>query len=179
MAAYIAPLGTGEAAFIIGLDEGRLPADVELALYVDGRRVTGWQITGLPQMDTNAYYVSGVDFTLEAGQEVALSLRKTNPATDSELRSLAVSAGTLSPAYEAETTAYVVTVDNDVSTVTVMADVSSSYASVTVTPEGGDDPGTAGAEVAIAEGENTITVTVTAEDGSMTAYTLTVTRESG
>ena len=47
-----------------------------------------------------------------------------------------------------------------------------------MTPVDGDDPETEGVEVALVEGANTITITVTAEDGAATTYTVTVTRES-
>ena len=54
----------------------------------------------------------------------------------------------------------------------------SDYATVSVSPEGGDDAGTEGVEVALGEGANIIGITVTAEDGSTTDYMVTVTQES-
>ena len=59
------------------------------------------------------------------------------------------------------------------------AETSSDYATVAVTPAEGDDSATEGVEVALVEGANTIIVAVTAEDGTTTTYTLTITRESG
>ena len=170
----------GRSYFFIGLDEGRLPTDVELVVYVGSHLLTGWSTTGLGgAITTHYYYVSDVEFTLEDGDEVSLSLWKANPSEDSGLASLALSDGALSPAFDADTTTYTATVGSDVTTVTVTAEASSDYATVAVTPGEDDDATTAGVEVALAEGANTITVTVTTEDGSTTRYTLTITRESG
>ena len=55
------------------------------------------------------------------------------------------------------------------------AETSSDYATAAVTPAEGDDPDTEGVEVALVEGQNVITVTVTAEDGTTGTYTVTVT----
>ena len=170
----------GRSYFFIGLDEGRLPTDVEMVAYVGSHRLTGWSTTGLGGViTTHYYYVNDMGFTLEDGDEVTLSLWKANPSEDSGLDSLAVSDGTLSPAFDADTTTYTATVGSDVKTVTVTAEASSAYATVAVTPGEDDDATAEGVEVALVEGANTITVTVTAEDGSTTRYTLTITRESG
>ena len=179
LAAYFEAAGSRDPYFFVGFEERRLPTDVELVLYVGNHRLTGWQTTGLGELTTHYYYVANPGFTLESGQVVTLSLRKANPSEDSGLESLAVSDGTLSPAFDADTTTYTATVGSDVTTVTVTAETSSDYATVAVTPAEGDDSATEGVEVALVEGANTITITVTAEDGSTTTYTLTVTRESG
>ena len=179
LAAYVAGVD-GRSYFFIGLDERRLPTDVEMVVYVGNHRLTGWSTTGLGGViTTHYYYVSDVGFTLEDGDVVTLSLRKANPSSDSGLSTLDLSEGTLTPVFEAGTTTYTATVASDVATVTVTAEASSDYATVAVTPAEGDDSDTEGVEVALVEGANTITVTVTAEDGAATTYTLTVTRESG
>ncbi len=176
LATFFETLDDGTRYFILGLEEGLLPEGTEWVLYVNEHRLTGWRSEGLPPIDTHYSYTTGFDFSLEAGQEVRLSLRKTNPSADSGLGSLSLSAGTLSPAFDAGTTAYAATVDNSVTTVAVTAEAASAYGTVTVTPDGSDDPGTGETEVTLAVGENTITVTVTAEDGTRTTYSLTVTR---
>ena len=94
---------------------------VTLALHVDGRRLEGWLTTGLGNTDTMDYYVRGIDFALSKGQQVSLSLRKTNPSSDAGLASLSLSAGTLSPEFDADTATYSATVANDVAEVTVTA----------------------------------------------------------
>ena len=106
-----------------------------------------------------------------------LSLRKANPSSDTGLDSLSLGAVVLSPGFDTGTTSYTATVDNDVDEVTVTAEASSDYATVAVTPAEGDDPDTEGVEVALVEGQNVVTVTVTAEDGTTGTYTVTVTRQ--
>ena len=178
LAAYFEAVGSRDPYFFIGLKERLLPTDVDMVLYVGNHRLAGWQTTGLGELTTHYYYVANPGFTLESGQVVTLSLRKANPSDDSGLSSLALSAGTLSPAFAVDTTTYTATVANDVATVTVTAEASSDYAMVVVSPEESDDSATEGVEVALVEGANTITVTVTAEDGASKTYTITVTRES-
>ena len=177
LAAYFEAAGSRDPYFFIGFDERLLPTDVDMVLYVGSHRLSGWSTTGLGEMTTHYYYVGNPGFTLESGQVVTLSLRKANPSDDSGLSSLALSAGTLSPVFAVDTTTYTATVANDVATVTVTAEASSDYATVVVTPAEDDDSATEGVEVALVEGANTITVTVTAEDGTTKTYTITVTRE--
>ena len=177
LAAYFEAAGSRDPYFFIGLKERRLPADVELVAYVSNHRLAGWQTTGLGTLMTHYYYVANPGFTLESGQVVALSLRKANPSSDAGLDSLSLGAVTLSPVFDSGTTSYTATVANDVDEVTVTAEASSDYAAVAVTPAEGDDPDTEGVEVALVEGQNVITVTVTAEDGTTGTYTVTVTRQ--
>ena len=71
-------------------------------------------------------------------------------------------------AFSPDTTAYAASVAHEVASTTVTAAASHSAATVTMAP---------GSEVSLAVGENEITVTVTAEDGSTTrSYRVTVTR---
>ena len=93
----------------------------------------------------------------------------TSVSRDATLSSLSLSGvdiGTFSGA----TTSYQASVANPVATTTVTAAAAHSGATVAIAP---------GAEVALAEGANPITITVTAEDGTTTkTYTVTVTRAS-
>ena len=74
------------------------------------------------------------------------------------------------------TTAYTALVGHAVMETTVTATASDDHASVEVTPEDADD-GTLGNQVALAVGETTISVEVTAQDGETTqTYTVMVTR---
>ena len=88
----------------------------------------------------------------------------SDDATLSALSLSGINIGTFS----STVTAYTAEVGNGVAATTVTATPSHSAASVSIAP---------GSEVSLAEGENEITVTVTAEDGLTTqAYTVTVTR---
>jgi len=87
------------------------------------------------------------------------------PSGVNTLSELSVEEGKLSPAFAAGTNEYTLTVDYPVKNITVNAPATHKLASVSVK---GDD----GLEV----GENTVTITVKAENGSKNTYTITVTR---
>ena len=95
---------------------------------------------------------------------------------DASLSGLSLSGVTLSPAFAAGTTAYAASVAHDVTQTTVSATASDGNASVVITPEDADGVAV-GHQVALAVGETTVSVVVTAEDGVTTRmYTVTVTR---
>jgi predicted nucleic acid-binding Zn ribbon protein len=97
-------------------------------------------------------------------------------STDATLSDLAISEGTLSSAFAAATTSYTVSVENAVTSVTVTPTVNDSGATVTVNGNAVTS-GSASGAIILSEGSNTITVVVTAEDGTTTeSYTITVTR---
>ncbi len=86
------------------------------------------------------------------------------------LSSLTVSEGTLSPAFDASTIAYSVSVANSVDSITVTGTADDSNASLSANN---------GAAQSLSVGANDIVITVTAADGVTTKdYTVTVTREA-
>jgi hypothetical protein len=85
--------------------------------------------------------------------------------SDATLRSLAVDTGTLSPAFSASRYEYNITVRNAVDSITVTATPNSGKAEVSG----------AGAKT-LAEGDNTVTIGVKAENGSRRTYTITIKR---
>ena len=89
-----------------------------------------------------------------------------NSSKDASLASLEISPGTLKPAFSADVTEYKAAVSGDVTSITVSAPAKDGGAKVAVS--GNDD---------LKDGENTITCTVTAEDGETTkTYTIIVTK---
>lgn len=85
---------------------------------------------------------------------------------DASLSSLEISPGTLKPAFSADVTEYTAAVSSDVTSITVSAPAKDGAAKVAIS--GNDD---------LQDGENTITCTVTAEDGETTkTYTIVVTK---
>ncbi len=94
----------------------------------------------------------------------------TAKSSDSNLSSLTVSSGTLSPDFSSSNTSYSVTVSLSVESLTVAGTAADApYASVAVSPA---------QPMMLVEGENPVTVTVTAEDETQKVYTVTVTRDS-
>lgn len=90
------------------------------------------------------------------------------PAENADLEALTLSAGTLTPGFNADVTAYTATVANTVTTITVTAVPDETGATAAVVPAN---------PVALDLGANTITITVTAPNGTTTRdYTVVVTR---
>lgn len=169
--------GIDSDVFIVGFDESLLIWDVNMALYVNGHRLRHWSTSYLHgRIDTFSYVAGDIGFSLHEGQEVSLSLRKINPSKDSNLRYLSLNSGTLSPEFDAATTSYRATVGSEVTSVQVSAPASNFDARVTVSSEVAGDSDKK--VVALLEGENIVTVTVTAEDGTTNVYTITIIRES-
>jgi hypothetical protein len=98
-------------------------------------------------------------------------------SSDAMLSALTVSAGALTPAFDSGVTSYDVTVAAADTSIMVTPTTSGAGATVTV---GGNAvaPGTASPAIALTTGDNTIPVVVTAEDGTMNTYTLSVYRLS-
>ena len=90
-------------------------------------------------------------------------------STNTQLSSLVVSPGTLSPAFAADTTSYSLIVGTEVDTLAINAIAADTTASVQVS---GNEQ--------LSMGENTVTITVTAADGtSQAVYTLDVMKQEG
>jgi hypothetical protein len=85
---------------------------------------------------------------------------------DATLSALSVEEGDISPAFDATTTAYTLEVENAVESVTVHATPNQEGATVVI--DGGTD---------LVVGENTVTITVTAENLTSQVYTITVIRK--
>ena len=85
--------------------------------------------------------------------------------SNSKLKSLRISLGTLSPAFSENVERYTVTVGGDVKSITISAAAQKSTSKVTV--YGGKD---------LQVGENEAKVVVMAEDGSTTVYYITITK---
>ena len=94
--------------------------------------------------------------------------KEEKKSSNASLGSLVISAGTLSPEFSAATKDYTATVDYSCSSLAVTANPADSKASVT-SVTGNDSLGV---------GENTVSVVVTAEDGSTSTYNIVVTRRA-
>jgi protocatechuate 3,4-dioxygenase beta subunit len=97
-------------------------------------------------------------------------------SSDATLASLALSAGTLSPAFAAAITNYAVSVDNSVAAIAVTPVANSGAASITVNGVALASGATSDA-ITLNTGLNTLTIVVLAQDGATTlTYTVSVTR---
>lgn len=85
------------------------------------------------------------------------------------LMSLNLSEGTLSPAFRADVFEYTAVVGSEIESITVEAVAEDSSASVLIN---GSDSGT----VSLRDGENTVNITVTAQDGTKITYTIKIVR---
>jgi hypothetical protein len=99
------------------------------------------------------------------------------PATNADLSDLTLSAGPLDQVFQASQTSYTATVGFLIADTTVTPTTDDANATVTVNGAAVIS-GTASGSISLDEGPNTITVIVTAEDGTTTkTYTIDVTRQ--
>jgi hypothetical protein len=100
-----------------------------------------------------------------------------NVSNNSDLSAIALSSGTLSPVFAPSTTTYTVNVSNSINSITVTP-TKAAFNFGTITVNGSSvTSGTASSALPLNVGTNTITIAVTAENGTTTStYTLTVNR---
>lgn len=111
--------------------------------------------------DTGSNTGSNTDGTTDGS-----STAQTTQSSDNTLKSIVLSNGSLSPAFSPKTKNYTATVDNSVTSLSISATPTNQTAKVT-SVSGNDN---------LQVGENTITITVKAENGVTATYTIVVTR---
>ena len=147
---------------------------------------SAWSVLGTGTNDNvSAIVVSGSDVYVGGSFTSAGGVANTSriaryglPSTNADLSSLALSSGTLTPSFAPGTTAYMVSVAYDVTNITVTPTASDMHATITVngTPL---TSGHASGTISLNVGANTITIVVTAQDGTATkTYTVAVMREA-
>ncbi|ANY73033.1 hypothetical protein BBD41_10780 [Paenibacillus ihbetae] len=114
-----------------------------------------------------------ITVTTEDGSFTDTSTVTVSEPTD--LSQLTLSKGTLSPAFEAGTTHYTAAVTNDVYSLTVTPITVDAHATMTVNGHLVKS-GTPSEAIQLNVGDNEITVTVTAQDGTTNTYMVKVTR---
>ncbi len=123
-----------------------------------------------------AVVVTAQDGTTTQTYTVNVTRAAVAVSNNANLSSLAVSGGTLSPAFATGTLAYTDVVANAVTSITVTPTVADATATVKVNgvTVASGSPSVA---IALAVGANTVTIVVTAQDGTTTqTYTVSVTR---
>ena len=145
--------------------------------------------TGTVSISAGSYCIAGVDYDASGSASVTIvaadkpddsepapaptpsgggdSSTGNNPgvslSSNNALSSLTVSAGTLTPAFDPAITEYTLSLPSQSDRLTITANPSDSRATVQ-----GDG------EISLQDGETSLSVVVTAEDGSSKAYTITV-----
>ena len=120
--------------------------------------------------------VTAEDGTTTRTYTVTVSRGSTTGATLSGITlTVGGAAVALDQSFSADTTTYTGTVAHGVTVITVSADASDRAANIAITPADADAE-TAGHQVSLDVGENRITITVTAEDGTTRVYRVTVVR---
>jgi len=114
--------------------------------------------------------------TAQNGSTTTYSVTVTRAAsTDARLASLAISSGTLSPAFSSDTTSYTASVGNSVTSISVTPTTTDATATVKI--NGVVVKSGTASNINLKVGDNTITTIVTAQDGKTTdAYTIVVNR---
>ncbi|MDN3583363.1 MBG domain-containing protein [Mucilaginibacter flavus] len=130
-------------------------------------------LTGLVPLTTYYYQVKASN-SLGTTPGSILSFT-TLASSNSNLSSLSINQGTLSPVFSPGQTSYAATVSNAISTLSVTPVTGDSHATVSI--NGSAASSGLATNVNLAVGANTITTVVTAQDGSTTStYTVIVTR---
>ena len=96
-------------------------------------------------------------------------------SSDATLSTLTLSKGELSEPFDPAVTSYATDVPHEVTEVPVTATANDENAVVAFDGEDADTD-TEGQQITLISGDNTVSITVTAEDGAENTYTLTVTR---
>jgi len=149
-------------------------ADPEAAVKVNGV-ATAIGVPSAPVAVGSGETTITIEVTAKDGKTVKTYTVTITRASSAELSSLALSAGSLSPAFNPATTSYNAEVGNSVSIVTVTATAAETGAMIVV--NGTIVASSVSATVSLSEGANKITVSVTAQGGNASkVYTITVTR---
>ena len=135
------------------------------------RKISGTGSVNTSVAGTYTLTYSATDAAGNVATPVTRTVNVVN-STNANLSALTISSGSLSPAFAGTTTDYAANVSFSVASVTVTPTVADPTASVTVNGSSNlTDP------ISLNVGDNTITVLVTAQDGTTTkSYTITVTR---
>ncbi|AKL96033.1 cell wall/surface repeat protein [Clostridium aceticum] len=150
-------------------------ADATATVTVNGAAVVSGAASGAINLAVGANTITVV-VTAQDGSTKPYTVVVTRGASsNADLSNLTLSEGTLSPVFDSGTTEYTASVGNEVSSMTVTPTVADATATVTVNGAAVVSGAASGA-INLAVGENTITVVVTAQDGSTKPYTVVVTR---
>jgi len=156
------------------------------ALTMNGTAIeSGKALTGIPltvgsnKLEVRVITQDGLSETYSVGimreNPPAPPVRPVVLSSNANLSNLEISSGSLSPAFAAGTTGYTTSVTNGTDSISLTPTVANTNASVKVNNTTVTSGVTSG-EIALAVGDNTINIVVTAQNGSAKTYTVIVTR---
>ena len=156
---------------------GSVTASPSVAWYPDGSEVALAATPATSHTFANwTGSVTGTSNPIGVTMDANKSVTANFLSTVATLSNLALSSGSLSPAFASSTTNYTAVVANAVNALTVTPALTESAASVKVNGVAVAS-GSASGSIPLSVGSNTLTVLVTAQDGTTTkTYTVTVTR---
>ncbi len=148
----------------VSLDNG--PASVDLDVTGTGSiKVVATSVDDMQDSETGTPYSTGGTITVEGTSDSSNNTTSEEESSNANLSNLGIRPNDFS-GFKPGTTTYNVTVPEDVESVEVYATAQDSAATVSGT----------GSQT-LAYGENTLSVVVTAEDGTTKTYTINITRE--
>ncbi len=152
-------------------------ADATATVTVNGSSVTSGNASSTIPLSVGDNTITTIVTAQDGTTSKTYTVTVTRaPSSNANLSALALSAGTLSPTFAAGTTSYTATVSNATTSLTATPTVADANATVTVNGTAVTS-GNASGSIALAVGDNTVTVVVTAQDGTTTkTYTVVVTR---
>ncbi len=152
-------------------------ADTTASVRVNGITVASGTYSSAINLAVGPNLISAVVTAQDGVTVKTYNVIVTRQSANADLASLLTTAGTVSPAFEAATINYTLSVPYDVTGLKVTPTVVDATASVkvnTVAVFSGTQSGT----IALNVGSNTITTVVTAQNAATKTYTLTVTRQA-
>ncbi|RAV11716.1 cadherin-like beta sandwich domain-containing protein, partial [Paenibacillus contaminans] len=167
---YTASVGNA----VTSIDVTSTVADATATVTVNDDPVTSGSVKSVTlDVGTNTIkvVVTAQDGTTAKTYTIMVTRAKSSNA---DLSALTLSDGTLNPVFSAGNGSYTASVGNEVTSIDVTPTVADSTATVTLN----DDPVASGSSknVTLNVGTNTVTVVVTAQNGTTKTYTITVTR---
>jgi gliding motility-associated-like protein len=152
-------------------------ADANATVKVNGTTVTSGTASAGQALTVGANTITA-SVTAQDGTLNTYTVVVTRAASsNANLSNLVLSNGTLSPAFLSTTAAYAVTVPGTVTSITITPTVADATATVKVNGTTVNS-GSASASQALIVGSNVINTIVTAADGTIKTYTVTVTRSA-
>lgn len=154
-------------------------SDINAAITVNGSDVDSGSPSQAVALSTGnntiTVVVTAQDGTTTKTYTIAVT-KLSEPSHNANLANLSLSAGTLSPAFSGNTTAYTAQVLNTISSVTVTPTSADSHSTITVNGQAVIS-GTSSQNIPLTVGSNTMTVSLTAQDDTTAkSYTVVVTR---